>query len=164
VTSRTHGSEGGSAGQPAGPTRQSETGYADLKTYLRGRQHILRSKSPNGVAQELYALLIVYQLVQITRSRAARAHPDQTGLDPDRVSFTVTLRALTRSIGETATAGRLLQDVFEEVWGQPLLQRRPRGKPHEIKGTPAFVRAVQRTPPGRVTYKVTTRKPLASSA
>jgi hypothetical protein len=51
---------------------ESETGYADLKTYLRGRQHILRSKTPNGVAQELYALLIVYQLVQITRSQAAR--------------------------------------------------------------------------------------------
>jgi Insertion element 4 transposase N-terminal/Transposase DDE domain len=143
---------------------ESETGYADLKTYLRGRQHILRSQSPNGVAQELYALLIVYQLVQITRSRAARAHPGQTSLDPDRVSFTVTLRALVRGIGETATAGRLLQDVFEEVWGQPLLQRRSRAKPHEVKGTPAFVRATQRTPPGRVIYKITTRQPQASSA
>jgi hypothetical protein len=143
---------------------ESETGYADLKTYLRGRQHILRSKNPNGVAQELYALLVVYQLVQITRSRAARAHPDQVRLDPDRVSFTVTLRALARSIGETATAGRLLQDVFEEVWAQPLLQRRPRGKPREVKGTPAFVRAVQRTPPGPVTYKIATRNPLPSSA
>jgi hypothetical protein len=138
---------------------ESETGYADLKTYLRGRQHILRSKSPNGVAQELYALLIVYQLVQITRSRAARAHPDQADIDPDRVSFTVTLRALARSIGETAKANRLLQDVFEEIWSQPLLQRRPRGKPREIKGTPAFVRAIQRTPPGHVEYKITTRKP-----
>ncbi|WP_170322971.1 IS4 family transposase [Acrocarpospora macrocephala] len=143
---------------------ESETGYADLKTYLRGRQHILRSKSPNGVAQELYALLIVYQLVQITRCRAARAHPDQTNLDPDRVSFTVTLRALARSIGEIAAPGRLLRDVFEEVWGQPLLQRRARAKPHELKGTPAFTRALQRTPPGRVAYKITTRKPPVSSA
>ena len=143
---------------------ESETGYADLKTYLRGRQHILRSKSPNGVAQELYALLIVYQLVQITRSRAARAHPDQIGLDPDRVSFTVTLRALVRSIGDTATAGRLLHDVFEEVWAQPLLQRRPRAKPHEIKGTAAFVRAIQKTPPGNVTYTITPRQPHASPA
>jgi Insertion element 4 transposase N-terminal/Transposase DDE domain len=143
---------------------ESETGYADLKTYLRGRQHILRSKTPNGVAQELYALLIVYQLVQITRSRAARDHPDQAHLDPDRVSFTVTLRALTRTIGETATAGRLLQDVFDEVWGQPLLERRPRAKPHELKGTPAFARAVEQTRPGQVTYKITTRKPQASTA
>jgi hypothetical protein len=48
----------------------------------------------------------------------------------------VTLRALARSIGEAAANGRLLQDVFEEVWGQPLLHRRPRGKPRELKGTP----------------------------
>ncbi|MBM0240242.1 IS4 family transposase [Micromonospora sp. ATA32] len=115
---------------------ESETGYADLKTYLRGRQHVLRSNNPNGVAQELYALLVVYQLVQITRSRAARAHPDQAGLDPDRISFTVTLRALARSIGETATAGRLLRDVFEEVWGQPLLQRRPEANPVSSKALP----------------------------
>jgi hypothetical protein len=143
---------------------ESETGYADLKTYLRGRQHILRSKTPNGVAQELYALLIVYQLVQITRSQAARAHPEHTDLDPDRVSFTVTLRALVRSIGETDTADRLLRDVLEEIWGQPLLERRPRAKPHELKGTPAFARAMERTPPGRVAYKITTREPHASSA
>ncbi|MGQ0776505.1 MAG: hypothetical protein ACT4NY_19110 [Pseudonocardiales bacterium] len=114
------------------------------------------------MAQELYALLIVYQLVQITRSQAARAHPDQIDLDPDRVSFTVTLRALTRSIGETTTTSRLLQDVFEEIWGQPLLKRHPRAKPHELKSTPAFTRAVQRTPPGRVIYKITTRKPQTS--
>jgi hypothetical protein len=116
------------------------------------------------VAQDPYALLIVYQLVQIARARAARDHPEQTDLDPDRVSFTVTLRALARSIGETAPAGRLLQDVFEEVWGQPLRERRPRAKPREIKGTPASTRAIQRTAPGRVTYKITTRKPQASSA
>lgn len=116
------------------------------------------------MAQELYALLIVYQLVQITRSQAARAHPEHTDLDPDRVSFTVTLRALVRSIGETDTADRLLRDVLEEIWGQPLLERRPRAKPHEFKGTPAFARAIERTPPGRVAYKITTREPHASSA
>src|SRR5207247_10557146 len=104
------------------------------------------------------------QLVQITRSRAARTHPDQADLDPDRVSFTVTLRALARSIGEIATAGRLLQDVFEEVWGQPLLQRRPRRKPRESKATTAFVRPVQQLPPGRIAYKITTRRPPASTA
>jgi hypothetical protein len=50
---------------------ESETGYADLKTYLRGHRQILRSKDPDGVAQEIYALLIVYQLVQLARIQAA---------------------------------------------------------------------------------------------
>jgi hypothetical protein len=54
--------------------RESGTGYADLKTCLRGRQQILRSKNPAGVARELYALLIAYQLVQ-----PARIRPPGTG-------------------------------------------------------------------------------------
>ncbi|MBA3490032.1 MAG: IS4 family transposase [Longispora sp.] len=140
---------------------ESETGYADLKTYLRGPQHVLRSQTPDGVAQELYALLIIYQLVQITRTRAAHTHPDQTDCDPDRISFTVTLRALVRSIGHSGPTGRLLRDVLTEIWAQPLLQRRPRAKPRERKGTPAFARAMQQTPPSRVSYKITTREPQA---
>ena len=61
---------------------ESETGYADLKTYLRGRQQILRSKNPNSVAQELYALLIVYQLVQLARIQAAGDRPGQQPWTP----------------------------------------------------------------------------------
>jgi hypothetical protein len=116
---------------------ESETGYADLKTYLRGRQQILRSKDPDGVAQEVYALLIVYQLVQLARIRAAVARPGQEPLDPDRISFTVVLRALTRSIGEPSSRW-LFCEVLDEIWGQPLLTRRPRSKPRERKGTAAF--------------------------
>ena len=61
---------------------ESETGYADLKTYLRGRQQILRSKDPDGVAQEVYALLIVYQLVQLARITAAEPGPARSRWTP----------------------------------------------------------------------------------
>lgn len=135
---------------------ESETGYADLKTYLRGRQQILRSKNPAGVAQELYALLIVYQLVQLARIRAAGDRPGQEPCDPDRVSFTVVLRALTRSIGELSSR-RLLHDVLDEIWSQPLLTRRPRSKPRERKGTAAFAKACEQHPPSTVAYKLTMR-------
>jgi Insertion element 4 transposase N-terminal/Transposase DDE domain len=135
---------------------ESETGYADLKTYLRGRQQILRSKDPGGVAQELYALLIVYQLVQLARIRAAGTRPGQEPLDPDRISFTVVLRALIRSIGEPSSRW-LFRDVLDEIWGQPLLTRRPRSKPRERKGTVAFAKACQQHPPSTVTYKLTMR-------
>jgi len=135
---------------------ESETGYADLKTYLRGRQQILRSKDPGGVAQELYALLIVYQLVQLARIRAAGTRPGQEPLDPDRISFTVVLRALIRSIGEPSSRW-LFRDVLDEIWGQPLLTRRPRSKPRERKGTAAFAKACQQHPPSTVTYKLTIR-------
>lgn len=139
---------------------ESETGYADLKTYLRGRQQILRSKDPDGVAQEVYALLIVYQLVQLARARAAGARPGSEPLDPDRISFTVVLRALTRSIGEPSSRW-LFRGVLDEIWGQPLLTRRPRAKPRERKGTVAFVKACQQHPPSTVTYKLTMRSPNA---
>jgi Insertion element 4 transposase N-terminal/Transposase DDE domain len=137
---------------------ESETGYADLKTYLRGRQQILRSKDPAGIAQELYALLIVYQLVQLARIRAAANRPGQEPCDPDRISFTVVLRALIRSIGRPSSQ-RLLHDVLDEIWGQPLLTRRPRSKPRERKGTAAFARACEQHPPSTVTYKLTMRSP-----
>jgi hypothetical protein len=140
---------------------ESETGYADLKTYLRGRQQILRSKDPDGVAQEVYALLIVYQLVQLARIRAAGARHGQEPLDPDRISFTVVLRALTRSIGEPSSRG-LFRDVLHEIWGQPLLTRRPRSKPRERKGTVAFAKACEHHPPSTVTYKLTMRSSNAS--
>ena len=113
-----------------------ETGYADLKTYLRGRQQILRSKDPAGIARELYALLIVYQLVQLARIRATASRPGQEPCDPDRISFTVVLRALIRSIGKPSSR-RLPHDVPDEICSQPLLTRRPRSKPRERKGTAA---------------------------
>jgi hypothetical protein len=140
--------------------RESETGYADLKTYLRGRQQILRSKNPDGVAQELYALLIAYQLVQLARIRAAGNRPGHEPCDPDRISFTVVLRALIRSIGEPSSRW-LFRDVLDEIWGQPLLTRRPRSKPRERKGTVAFAKACQQHPPSTVACKLTMRSPDA---
>ena len=140
--------------------RESETGYADLKTYLRGHQQILRSKNPAGVAQELYALLIVYQLVQLARIQAAGNRPGQQPCDPDHISFTVVLRALIRSIGEPSSQ-RLLHDVLDEIWSQPLLTRRPRSKPRERKGTAAFAKACEQHPPSTVAYKLTMRTPDA---
>lgn len=136
-----------------------ETAFADLKTCLRSHQKVLRSKDPAGVAQELYALLIVYQLVQMTRARAAREDPRAAGVDPDRISFTVTLRALARTIGTAALPAQLLDDALREIHAQPTLTRRPRAKPRELKGTVALARAIENRPPGKVTYKITTRSP-----
>ena len=143
---------------------ESETGYAELKTYLRGRHGVLRSKDPNGIAQELYALLIVYQIVQIALAKAALDQPGHPVVDPDRVSFTATLRALIRTIGSTEPARLLLRDALEEVRRQPLLTRRSRTKPRELKGTVALALASARNPPGKATYSLTLRPPAAEPA
>jgi DDE family transposase len=138
---------------------ESETGYADLKTYLRAGQSVLRSKDPAGVAQEIYALLIVYQLVQITRAKAAHDHPGLDLRDPDRISFTVTLRALVRTIGEEPDIDDLFNAVLQEIWHQPIITRRARTKPRERKGTAAFARAIEQNPPSTAQYKITIRQP-----
>ena len=67
---------------------ESENGYAELKTRLRGAAFILRSRSPELVCQELFAFLTVYQALCALETEAAR----QAGIDPDRISFTVTVR------------------------------------------------------------------------
>jgi hypothetical protein len=72
-----------------------ESGFRELKACLR-RQPVLRSATPDGITQEIYALLIAHQLIQATRADAA-AGP-RSPLDPARISYTVTLRAIARQI------------------------------------------------------------------
>jgi hypothetical protein len=66
-----------------------ETSFLEMKsTTLGGR--VLRARTPAGVDQEIYALLITYQAVRIAISDATLDRPD---LEPDRGSFTVALNA-----------------------------------------------------------------------
>lgn len=68
---------------------EAETAYFGLKVTLRIADRVLRSGTVDGVRQELFGLLIVYQAARLIAADAAAA----TGIDPDRISLTVTLRA-----------------------------------------------------------------------
>jgi hypothetical protein len=89
-----------------------ENGYGELKTLLRGAAFILRSKLPELVCQELFALLTVYQALCTLKCEAALA----VGIDPDRVSFIVTLRVArdhtVSALTEHAQARRTLSATF----------------------------------------------------
>ena len=64
-----------------------ETAYLELKSsILAGR--VLRARTPDGIDQEIHALLIVYQLLRTAMTDATDSRP---GLDPDRASFTTAL-------------------------------------------------------------------------
>jgi hypothetical protein len=64
----------------------------ELKTHQRGPRAILRSKTPDGVIQEIYAhLLVHYAIGALMHQAALDAH-----LDPDRLSFTRSLRIVRR--------------------------------------------------------------------
>jgi hypothetical protein len=77
---------------------EQETGHDQLKTHLRGPARVLRSRLPDLVHQEIWAWLIVHHALAALITQAAGA----ADLDPDRVSFTATLRLVRRSVAGTA--------------------------------------------------------------
>jgi hypothetical protein len=65
----------------------------ELKTHQRGARVVLRSKHPDGVYQEAYGYLCTHYAIRRLMHDAAL----QADLDPDRLSFTRSLRAARRS-------------------------------------------------------------------
>jgi hypothetical protein len=77
---------------------EQETGNDQLKTHLRGPGRVLRSRLADLVHQEIWAWLIVHYALAVLVARAAEA----ADLDPDRISFTRTLRLVRRTATGTA--------------------------------------------------------------
>jgi hypothetical protein len=67
----------------------------ELKVHQRGPRVVLRSKTPDGVIQESYGHLCVHYAIRWLMHTVAHS----SGNDPDRISFTRTLRAARRSTG-----------------------------------------------------------------
>jgi transposase IS4-like protein/DDE family transposase len=99
---------------------ESETGYGHLKTRLRGPRTVLRSRHPDTIRQEIWAYLCVYQ----TLCRLATNTAQHAAIDPDRISFTVTLRELRRSL--TNPTDHPPHHITEAILNQRLPQRRNR--------------------------------------
>ncbi|MGE5829791.1 MAG: IS4 family transposase [Micromonosporaceae bacterium] len=70
----------------------------ELKTHQRGAKVILRSKSPDGVQQEVWGFLLVHWAIRELMHAAAL----DADIDPDRVSFIRTLRLARRTVTEQA--------------------------------------------------------------
>lgn len=77
---------------------EEETGNDQLKTHLRGPGTVLRSRLPDLVHQEIWAYLIVHHAISALIAKASAA----ADLDPDRISFTKTLRLIRRTATDTA--------------------------------------------------------------
>ena len=65
-----------------------ELGFGELKTEMLQRLEAIRSRSPEMVKQELWGLLLAYNLVRLEIERVA----DETGVSPLRISFIAALR------------------------------------------------------------------------
>lgn len=95
-----------------------ETAYLEIKPSILGGR-VLRARTPDGIEQEIYALLATYQILRTAMTDATNHDPS---LDPDRASFTIALNAARDQIVQAAgiiadtvidligTIGRLVLD------------------------------------------------------
>jgi hypothetical protein len=84
----------------------------EIKTHQRAQRKVLRSKTPEGVRQELYGIYLAHYAVRVLLAQAAV----EAELDPDRLSFTEGLFELTEMIS-------LALILEPEETSEPLLAR-----------------------------------------
>lgn len=75
-----------------------ESALDELKVHQRGPRVVLRSKIPDGVIQEVYGHLCVHYAIRWLMHAVAIG----SGHDPDRISFTRTLRVARRTTASHA--------------------------------------------------------------
>ena len=107
----------------------------EIKTHERAQRKVLRSKTPEGVRQELYGIYLAHYAVRVLLAQAAL----EAELDPDRLSFTEGLFELTETISlaltvepEEATE-RLLKRLRHKMAQHVLPVRRLRINRREVK-------------------------------
>ena len=107
----------------------------EIKTHESVRCLVLRSKTPEGVRQELYGIFLAHYAVRVQMAQAAT----EAELDPDRLSFTDGLFVLTEMLDlalilepEGATEP-LLRRLHERMRQQLLPERRLRVNRRELK-------------------------------
>ena len=111
-----------------------ELGYNEVKRVMLAREESTRSKSPRGVAQELWGLGIAYNLVRYEAERVAA----EAGVPPTRISFVAALNFIDTALRTwgTESAGRLperLQRLREDLRHFVLPERRERSYPRAVK-------------------------------
>lgn len=108
---------------------EGELVFDELKNHLATVTHgslrtLFRSKTPEGVLQEVYGLFLTYNLVRETMVQAGHHH----GLDPLHISFVGAVRCIRRSLDriDRAPASRqlelfhqLLEDIAHHVLNRP---------------------------------------------
>jgi hypothetical protein len=103
-----------------------ELGYDELKTEMLEREETIRSKSPAMVAQELWGILVAYNLVRLEMERIA----DDIDVSPSRISFVEALRFIREQwqwAAITGTPGAIpkrLQSMRDKIRRYLLPERR----------------------------------------
>jgi transposase IS4-like protein/DDE family transposase len=132
-----------------------ETAYLELKSTILGGR-VLRARTPAGIDQEIYALLVTYQILRTAMADATSTRP---GTDPGRASFTIAWQTardqLTCAAGIIAgTTIDLAGTIGRHVLAGLLPARRLRVSPRIVKRA---ISKYQARGPGidRTSYKAT---------
>ncbi|MEX5710571.1 transposase [Parafrankia sp. FMc6] len=111
----------------------TETAFLELKSTILGGR-VLRARTPDGVAQEIYALLVVYQALRTAITDATLTEP---GSDPARGSFSVALTTartqLTHAANVIDDPADLVGQIGAAVLATPLPNRGLRVSPQVVK-------------------------------
>jgi hypothetical protein len=112
-----------------------ELGYDEVKTDMLERQEAIRSKTPKGVAQELWAIGLAYNLVRLEMERVAA----EADVPPTRISFVMALRLIrdewmwTSGTNSPGAVPGHLRRLREDIARFILPERRPRSQPRAVK-------------------------------
>jgi hypothetical protein len=111
-----------------------ETAYLEIKSTILGGK-VLRARTPTGIDQEIYALLVTYQLLRTAMADATACLP---GTDPDRASFTIAWQAARDQLIQAAgiiasTVIDLAGTIGRHVLASLLPARRLRISPRIVK-------------------------------
>jgi hypothetical protein len=112
-----------------------ELGFGELKTDMLERLETLRSKTPSAVAQEMWGLLLAYNLVRLEIERVAA----ELKVPPLRISFLAALREVVEqwhfaTIVSPGTIPERLSTVTDRLRQFLLPPRRPnRAFPRAVK-------------------------------
>lgn len=106
----------------------------EIKTHQRLQQSVLRSRTPEGVYQELYAILLAHYAVRFHIHQAAC----QAGVDPDRISFTDAVFVLSETTRDLTQVhperyAPFLHEMYERLTAKLLPERRLRANPRVLK-------------------------------
>ena len=131
-----------------------ETAYLELKSTILGGR-VLRARTPDGIEQEIWALLVTYQALRTAIADAASTVP---GTDPDRASFSVALDTARDQVIQAAgviagTTVDLAGRIGRLVLASLLPGRRLRISPRVVKRAMSRYNAKGKV--DRTTYKAT---------
>jgi Insertion element 4 transposase N-terminal/Transposase DDE domain len=115
---------------------ECELGYDELKTHMLDRQEAIRSRTPEGVRQELWGIAIAYNLIRLEMERAAA----EARVPPTRISFMAALGlvkdeiAMLRGLSALGTIPSRLAHLRQSLKRLVLPERRTqRAYPRAVK-------------------------------